>query len=113
MNRVTVRKGLLNVERVTVKKGLKSQSEKGSVAVRKGLSLLPATHLLLHQRLKGNGVLLFLVGLIPHLLEDEARREGVAVDAAVSIGTLPEPAVDSLFYRVQEVLADLVVCVCV
>ena len=31
----------------------------------------------------------------------------MAVDTAVSAGTLPEPAVDPLFYGLKEVLADL------
>ena len=63
--------------------------------------------LILHQLLYRDGLLFCLVGLSPDLLEDEAGREGVAVDAAVAIRTLPEPAIDCLLYCMQEVLAHL------
>ena len=65
-------------------------------------------YLCFDQLLECNGLLrLELLLLFQLLLEDKTGREGVAVDTLLSAWTLPEPAIDALFNRMEEVLTDL------
>lgn len=65
-------------------------------------------YLCFDQLLECDGLLrLEFLLLFQLLLEDKTGREGVAVDTLVSTWTLPEPAIDALFNRMEEVLTDL------
>ena len=71
------------------------------------ISLSPL-YLFLYEFLESDGVLgLQFLLLLQLLLEDKTRREGMAVDALVTAGTLPEPAVDTLLNRMEKMLTNL------